>query len=126
MHRLLLDTHVVLWVVSNPERLGDRARHRIEDPRNQVYVSVASVWEIAIKSAIGKIEAPPHFIDRLRFEGYRELRITFAHAEQAARLPPIHRDPFDRMLVAQSLVEDLTLVTADARIRQYDVATMSV
>ena len=85
-----------------------------------------SPWEIAIESAIGKIEAPPHFIDRLRFEGYRELRITFAHAEQAARLPPIHRDPFDRMLVAQSLVEDLTLVTADARIRQYDVATMSV
>lgn len=88
-------------------------------------MSAASVWEIAIESAIGKLKAPPHFVDTLRLDAYRELRITFAHAEQAARLPSIHRDPFDRMLVAQSLVEGLTLVTADTRIRQYDVATMS-
>ena len=126
VRRLLLDTPVALRAVSNPERLGDRARHRIEDPRNRVYGSAASLGEIVVEGAVGKLEAPPLFIDRRRFEGYRELRITFAHAEQTSRVPPIHRHPSDRMLVAQNSAEGLTLVTADARIRRYDVATMNV
>lgn len=126
VHRLLLDTPVVLRAVSNPERLGDRARHRIEDPRNRVHGGAASLREIVVEGAVGKLEAPPLFIDRLRFEGYQELRIPFAHAGQTSRVPPIHRDLFDRMLVAQNSAEGLTLVTADARIRRYDVATMNV
>lgn len=126
VHRLLLDTPVVLRAVSNPERLGDRARHRIEDPRNRVHGGAASLREIVVEGAVGKLEAPPHPVESLCLDAYRELRITFAHAGQTSRVPPIHRDSSDRMLVAQNSAEGFTLVTADARIRRYDVATMNV
>jgi PIN domain nuclease of toxin-antitoxin system len=87
-------------------------------------VSAATIWEIAIKQALGKITAPANLSERVRDCGFRELPIGFAHAIAAGRLPMIHRDPFDRMLVAQARCEDLILVTSDPRCRQYDVATL--
>lgn len=122
---LLLDTHVVLsWLVDDPT-LPDAVKSTL-DHEPDVYVSSATVWEVAIKQAIGKLPEPPDLPERVRDSGFRQLPITAQHAIEAGRLPPIHRDPFDRMLVAQARCSDLTLVTRDPHIQKYDVPVLAI
>jgi PIN domain nuclease of toxin-antitoxin system len=117
---LLLDTHIALWSIAADAALGeeflDRLRH---DP--DIFLSPVTVWEIAIKQTSGKLGGPPDLAERVRDMGFRELPITHAHAIAAGRLPAHHRDPFDRMLVAQARTEGLSLVTRDGDIQKYDV-----
>lgn len=119
--RLLLETHVLLWALSDPERLDERTRADLVDGRNTVLVSAASIWEIAIKRSLGKSSAPSDLLTTLTETGFGSLSITAEHAVVAGGSPLHHRDPFDRMLVAQARVDDLRLVTADERFRVYDI-----
>ncbi len=123
--RLLLDTHALLWSLESPGVLVAPAREAIANPRNAVYVSAASVWEVAIKRALNKLRGPPHLIEAIGTVGFSELPITAFHAEQAGSLPLLHRDPFDRMLVAQAQAEGLILVTRDANIPRYGIRTLA-
>jgi PIN domain nuclease of toxin-antitoxin system len=120
---LLLDTHVVLWWLADAPELADTIKDQL-DHEPDVRVSAATIWEIAIKQALGKISGPGDLGERVRDSGFRELPIDFAHAIAAGRLPLIHRDPFDRMLVAQARCEGLTLVTRDPYCQQYEVAIL--
>jgi PIN domain nuclease of toxin-antitoxin system len=120
---LLLDTHVVLWWLADDPQLPDEIKDKL-DHEPDVRVSAATIWEIAVKQALGKITAPADLPERIRESGFGELPIDFAHAMAAGRLPPIHRDPFDRMLVAQARCEGLTLVTRDPHCQQYEVAIL--
>lgn len=117
--RLLLDTHVVLWALGEPERLSDEVRSLIADPANEVYVSAVTVWEVEIKRAIGKLTAPDGFAEEVVERGFDGLPIDMAHASAAGRLPLLHADPFDRMLVAQAMEERLAIVTDDRSIAAY-------
>lgn len=120
--KLLLDSHFLLWTALNPDRLSDGARDLIEDVGNDLLFSAASIWEIAIKDALGRADfhCDPALLRRgLLDNGYEELAVTGAHALAVSRLPPIHKDPFDRMLVAQAIAEGVTLLTADARLATY-------
>jgi len=123
--RLLLDTHAFIWSASSPKRLARAARSAIEDPANEVFVSAAVAWEIAIKHAMGKIElpaAPASWLPtRVQQLGFASLPITQQHVLATASLPAYHRDPFDRVMIAQAQVEGLTLVSGDARVLQYPV-----
>ena len=123
--RLLLDTHTFLWWVSDWDKIAELAREAIADPKNEVFVSAVSGWEIGIKKAKGRLVAPDNLAAIVEERRFEHLPLTFDHAERAATLPPHHRDPFDRMLVAQAQAEGLTLVTRDSRIPLYDVSTMS-
>ena len=125
MARLLLDTHVVLWALAEPEQLTRPARTALEEAENEVLVSVVSGWEIALKRALGKLEAPDDLEAAIRMQGFEPLLMTFHHAAQAGRLPPHHRDPFDRMLIAQAQAEGLVLVTRDPDIPRYGVRTLA-
>lgn len=121
--RFLLDSHVWLWMLVEPERLGEPARAALADSGNEGFVSVASIWEIGIKHVLGKLTLPAPVdtlvtASRERFD-LQLLPIGAEHALLAPTLPPHHKDPFDRMLVAQALVEGLTLVTADTALRSY-------
>lgn len=122
---LLLDTHVVLWWLADDPTLSEDVKSRL-DVEPDVYVSSATVWEIAIKQAIGKISQPADLPDVIRGSGFRELLISFEHAIAAGRLPLLHRDPFDRMLVAQANCENLTLATRDANCQKYEVDVLAV
>ena len=126
MARFLLDTHVLLWWFMDDPRLGVSARQAIANARNEVYVSAASGWEVAIKRALGKLRAPGDLYKRAEAQGFISLSITFRHAEQAGALPLLHRDPFDRILIAQAQVENLALITGDERIKRYDVRILAV
>ena len=120
---LLLDTHVVLWWLADDPALSEEIKDRL-DHEPDVHVSSVTIWEVAIKQALGKLRAPADLPDRIRGSGFRELPISFEHARAAGSLPPVHRDPFDRMLVAQASCESLTLVTRDRWCREYDVAVL--
>jgi len=120
---LLLDTHVVLWWLTDDPTLSDGIKARL-DHEPDVYVSAATIWEVAIKQAIGKLMQPAGLPERIRDCGFAALPVNFEHAMAAGRLPLIHRDPFDRMLVAQAQCEDLTLVTRDARCQKYEVSVL--
>lgn len=122
--RLLLDTHVLLWALVDDARLRPEARERIADGRTQILVSAASAWEIEIKRALGKLRTPDDLVDQLEAAGFQALDVTIRHALAVGALPDHHRDPFDRMLVAQALVDDLVLVTHDPQVLRYDVATL--
>ena len=124
MERLLLDSHTLLWALQDDPQLDQRARSTIADRANDVFVSAATVWEVAIKRALGRLEAPEDLMDALEQTEFIELPITGFHAELAAALPPHHRDPFDRMLVAQAQAEGLTIVTRDRHIVSYGVRTI--
>ena len=124
MKRLLLDTHVFLWWLAGDAALGLKAKAAIGDGRNDIFVSAASVWEIAIKRALGKLEAPEDMEKIVEDEEFVRLPVSLFHAEAAGRLPPLHNDPFDRMLIAQAQAEGLVFLTADAEISRYGVLTM--
>ncbi len=119
---ILLDTHVLLWAAGLPERLTPDARAAIEDPETDLFYSAASLWEIAIKSGLGRagfsVDARV-LRHRLQIAGYTEVSVVGAHVSAVDLLPPIHRDPFDRLLVAQAQIEGLTLWTADAVLGRY-------
>jgi PIN domain nuclease of toxin-antitoxin system len=123
--KLLLDTHVVLWWRQKSRRLGAQATALIAGAPD-VYVSAASAWEVVIKSALGRLSLDDPFESHVIDAGFEALAITFAHAAEVGRLPPVHADPFDRMLVAQARVEGLTLVTHDDTLSRYDVRTILV
>ena len=121
--RVLVDTHLLLWAVASSRRLPKEARSLILDMANEVFYSAASVWEVAIKSVLWRrdFRADPIVLVRaLAQSGFSELPVTAAHAARVAGLPAIHRDPFDRLLVAQSLAEPMTLLTNDAVLLGYD------
>jgi PIN domain nuclease of toxin-antitoxin system len=123
--RLLLDTHAVLWALGAPAELPAGIRTAIEDPASVVFVSAASAWEMAIKQARGKLRYPAaEMSTAFGRASLLELPVTIRHAEAAANLPPHHRDPFDRMLVAQAQVEGLSLVSRDPAVRQYQVTVL--
>jgi PIN domain nuclease of toxin-antitoxin system len=118
---IILDTHVVIWALENNSTLSDKAAEAIIDADNMVFVSAASVWEIGIKRTMGKLEAPDNLLEEIRLHRFSSLPISLHHAELAAKLPNIHKDPFDRMLIAQAMYEKLTLVTRDEVTSKYDV-----
>ena len=127
--RALLDTHAFLWwATSRGARVSGIARELIEDADNELMLSVASVWEIAINVGSGRLELPgpinDYIPDRLKRHGFSVLSVDAPHALRVARLPPIHRDPFDRLLVAQAQVEGIPIVTSDPAIAQYDIETI--
>jgi PIN domain nuclease of toxin-antitoxin system len=115
---------VLIWVAEG--KLEGQARELIEERAEAVMVSAASIWEIEIKRALGRLDAPEDLPTDALDAGFAPLQITFEHALAAGRLPPIHRDPFDRMLVAQARLEGLTLATADPEICEYDVETLAI
>ena len=121
---LLLDTHVLLWWLGDRVRLSQRARDAIGYPRSRIFVSVASLWEIAIKVAAGKLVIPNDIEAVLDLNGFQVLPIFAAHALGVMTLSAVHKDPFDRLLVAQALHEGLTLVTHDPWVLNYPVATI--
>ena len=123
--RLLLDTHTLLWLISDNPEVSPNVREAVNDPDNEVFVSVASVWEISIKRSRGRLDAPENLVEQLKDSDYTTLLVNLDHADRAGRLPMHHRDPFDRMLVAQAQVEDLVLVTRDRFIPRYAVETLT-
>lgn len=120
--RLLADTHILLWWLADDPHLSALHRMVISDPANGVYFSAISIAEIAIKTSLGKLEAPSGIVDTLKDGEFSELPFLPEHAEELRDLPWLHRDPFDRMLVAQARTEGMGLLTVDARIQEYEVA----
>jgi PIN domain nuclease of toxin-antitoxin system len=121
---LLLDSHVLVWWQDDDARLSERARQAIENPDALPHFSAASIWELAIKQAKGKLRLPATFMEAVRGEGFVEIPVSSSHALRAAALEPHHEDPFDRMLVAQAQSEGLTVVSRDTRIADYDVPVL--
>jgi PIN domain nuclease of toxin-antitoxin system len=119
--KLLLDTHAALWLLSGDERLGENALRHLTDDANQVLLSAAVVWEVAIKRALGKLVVPGEYATLLLDAGVQPLPISIAHAAAVEDLPPHHRDPFDRMLVSQACAEGAALVSRDEALRPYGV-----
>lgn len=118
----LLDTHLLLWAAGRPDMLSDAARALIDDRDNELLFSAASLWEVAIKGGLGRseFEVEPRALRRgLMDADYGELAVTSAHAVAVASLPPIHKDPFDRLLIAQAMTEGITLLTSDRLVAQY-------
>ena len=123
--RYLLDTHILLWLNSGIRRIPKAVIRQI-DEADQVYSSAASAWELSIKQSLGKIALAAPLSRFVREAGMLELPVTMQHAEAAAALPLHHRDPFDRMLVAQAMIEDLLLITADHRIAEYAIRSLVI
>ncbi|HEX2885819.1 type II toxin-antitoxin system VapC family toxin [Vineibacter terrae] len=123
--RLLLDTHVFLWAMEGGGRLRPAAIELITDSSNDLFLSVISVWEIGIKTAIGKLRAPGDIESGMRALGAAPVAMELPHALQAARLPLHHRDPFDRLIVAQAIVEQMPLVTRDHVLARYGVSIIA-
>lgn len=120
--KILLDTHLLLWAVGFPELLSAPAMKLMRDPKNDLLFSVSSIWEVAIKHGRGRIDfkVPPGLLRRILLDsGYEELPILGQHTVALSSLPPIHKDPFDRILIAQAMVEGITLLTADRVMAQY-------
>ena len=118
---ILLDTHVLIWALENNPTLSTSARSSITRARNMVFVSSVSIWEIGIKKNLGKLETPDNLQEEIKLHRFTPLPINYDHAELAGKLPDIHKDPFDRMLIAQAITERLRLVTRDEWIARYDV-----
>lgn len=122
--RILLDTHALLWALADVGRLSKPTSALLRDTSNEVFFSAASVWEIAIKRNLGKLRVPEQLPRIAAERAFTGLPISMVHAEEAGALPLHHRDPFDRMLIAQARVESLTLLTDDSRVAGYDVRCM--
>jgi PIN domain nuclease of toxin-antitoxin system len=127
--RLLLDTHVAVWATNTPERIPSNIRSTIEESGGRVSVSVVAIWEIAIKHQLGRADAPPlsghQAIAEFENAGFNLLDVTAGHAAFVERLPPLHADPFDRLMLAQSIMENMQFVTDDRRLGEYDVALLT-
>ncbi len=128
--RILLDTHVWLWMIVSPERIRPEAREAISDRKNELILSAASSWEISIKYRLGKLPLPgppdEFILPRLVRDGVVAMSVEHRHAVHVARLPVHHRDPFDRLLIAQAQIEKLTIFTADTKFTDYDVECILV
>jgi PIN domain nuclease of toxin-antitoxin system len=122
---LLLDTHVLLWWLTDDATLSDEVKARLDDDPD-VWVSSVTVWEVSIKESIGKLDGPEGLVEEIAQSGFRPLPITHAHAVAAGQLPLLHRDPFDRMLIAQARSEGMTLATRDPQIHRYAVDLLRV
>jgi PIN domain nuclease of toxin-antitoxin system len=122
--RILLDTHFLLWWLADDPNLGERGRELIATPENLIFYCAASIWEIRIKHALGKLELPDEFAEALGRQAFEPLAVTVDHAHAIRDLPPLHRDPFDRLLVAQARCERLTILTRNDVISRYDVASV--
>jgi PIN domain nuclease of toxin-antitoxin system len=122
--RLLLDTHTLLWWLDDHPTLSQEARHAISSPHSEVFVSAVTAWEIVIKKRLGKLKMPSGLDRELAAQRFAALPVTVEHALAVDKLPDHHEDPFDRMLVAQAMVEGMTLVTRDRDIRKYRVAVI--
>ena len=122
--KVLLDTHIVLWALADDPRLKPRHRALFNDDQQDLFVSAVTIWEIAIKRALGKLIAPDGLQEILLAAGCHPLPISWRHAEAAGALPLIHADPFDRLLIAQSSVEQLAFATMDAQMSEYDVEVL--
>ena len=122
--RLLLDTHAALWWLADDERMGGEAARQLADETNQVLLSASVVWEVAIKRSLGKLDAPADFAGTLLDAGAHALAVTVDHAAAAEDLPWHHRDPFDRLLVAQATVERAAVVSGDEALRGYGVPVL--
>lgn len=123
--RLLLDTHVLLWWLNSPSHLDPAAEAAISDGNNEIFVSAATIWEVAIKRSIGRLTIPMPLTSTMTKAGLAELPVRWDHARRVARLPDHHRDPFDRVLVAQAIEERLVIVTRDPLVRRYAVPTLA-
>ena len=117
--RILLDTHLILWWINDDPAMSRIARELIANPDNTIFVSPVSMWEIWLKKGLGRLELPSEFVETLAREEFEQLPLTVAHTRKVAELPWLHRDPFDRMLLAQAQAADLTLLTADSQLAQY-------
>ena len=120
--KLLLDTHVLLWWLDNPSLLAPEARKTIQNNENIIFVSAAVIWEMILKKSLGKLETPSNIEQVIRTNGFLPLSVSISHALAVETLPYHHRDPFDRMLIAQAISEGLTLVTRDPNIMKYSVS----
>jgi PIN domain nuclease of toxin-antitoxin system len=124
--RLLLDTNIIIWALNRSERLKQSTLVLLQDPANELYCSVISIWEISIKQSINKLNMPDSYLSILGEQNIGILNITVAHAYAVRSLPRLHNDPFDRMLVVQAMIEDLTLMTHDKQLPAYAVSCMMV
>lgn len=126
--RVLLDTHAFLWWINDDLQLSSEARSLITDPTNEIFFSAASGWEIAIKAQIGKLRFPPNLeqfvLKQLQMNSFTVLPMHLSHTLRVYALPPLHGDPFDRILVAQSQIESMPILTRDGLIAQYEVTTL--
>ena len=120
MNKYLLDSHIFLWWISNSDKLHKKIYNIIADNENQIYISSATIWEIAIKEALGKIEIDYDIILAIEECGFIELQISATCANATKKLPPIHKDPFDRMLISQAIEKDMTLISVDGFIKKYN------
>lgn len=125
MNGYLLDTHVLLWLLNDKDRLSSQAQQTIDEPDGPLWFSAASIWEMSIKCSLGLLRVPDDLLRVLEVNEIDVLNITAEHGLAVASLPMLHRELFDRMLVAQAQIEQLTLVTRDQNIMQYDVRTLS-
>ena len=125
--KYLMDTHAFLWFVSDDNRLSSKAKSIIKNNNNEIYFSAASAWEISIKSKLGRMklgeDLGSFIIEQLAANSFGPLAITISHALYTEKLPQIHKDPFDRMMISQSKVENMVLITGDKKIREYKVST---
>ena len=119
--RYLIDTHVFLWWLNDDKKLKELAQRAIENPNNQVYVSVATLWEISIKHTLGKLPLKTTLSEIISVSGFELLSITGTHVLELEKLPLFHNDPFDRMLIAQTRVEQLIFITVDEKMKNYDI-----
>ena len=119
--KLLLDSHAFIWAFSRPTELSRTARQAIEDPSNDRFVSISSIWEITLKAANGKLAMPDNFTDAIQDLGAAPLQITIPHIKRLQTLPLHHRDPFDRLLIAQAIEENLTIATRNRHFPAYGV-----
>jgi PIN domain nuclease of toxin-antitoxin system len=127
--KLLLDTHILLWAAGQPDRLSDKARMMLLEPRNSLFFSAASIWEVVIKRGIGRddFKVDPYRLRKmLVLNGYNELAITAEHVLRVDTLPQFHKDPFDRILIAQARSEAMVLLTVDSAVIEYEEAVMAV
>ncbi|MCB1870015.1 MAG: type II toxin-antitoxin system VapC family toxin [Gammaproteobacteria bacterium] len=121
---LLLDTHVLIWALEDNPVLSAEAHDAIVDGKNMVFVSSVSAWEISIKKAMGKLKAPDNLEEEIELHRFTPLNVNFEHARLAGALPDIHKDPFDRMLIAQAITEKLTLISRDSQFADYGVSLL--
>jgi PIN domain nuclease of toxin-antitoxin system len=124
--RLLIDTHILLWADERPRRITPRLRAAMRDEANEIVISAATIWEIAVKRAIGKLRFDRPIVPAVLALGFEILPVAGAHAEHAGSLPPHHDDPFDRLIIAQAQLEGMVLGTQDRRMRPYRVAMLGL